>query len=484
MYFNSNIFTTVLIIFCGWIFSVCLHEWAHSVIAYMGGDKSVKQKGYLSFNPLAYIHPTTTILLPIVVLAVGGVPLTGGAVYIDHTSIPSRLMRSLVSLAGPSANIISAILFVIIYRYIPIIIPSSSVSTVLNALGFLIFLQFYAAIINLLPIPPLDGYGIIEPWFTSPQQKYLRTFGAKYGLAVLLVLLFLVPNFSKTIINISLQGSTLLGIPSRAIGFGTEIFLGNTSKATFGILTLIMLVGFYFHHYIFNVHLRYFQNGYKFFMNGQYNKALTAYKISIEKKPQFYEGWKQLGLTFYMLGKYKQSITAIQKAVTLNSTDWTLYLINGNNYAYLKKFTQSKRDFSTALKFSPNNPAVYNDRGLASTEEGNYQEAISDFGKAIKLGANITSVKALSFNNWGYVLYLQEDFDAALSNINKSLTIDPNNFSAYYNRALVYLAKRLNTAAKDDLFHCIELCKTDKYRQVFQAQELIQKANLQLQKII
>ena len=54
MYFNSNVIIPVLIIFCGWIFSVCLHEWSHSITAYIGGDKSVKQKGYLSYASVAY----------------------------------------------------------------------------------------------------------------------------------------------------------------------------------------------------------------------------------------------------------------------------------------------------------------------------------------------------------------------------------------------------------------------------------------------
>ena len=484
MYFNSNVIIPVLIIFCGWIFSVCLHEWSHSITAYIGGDKSVKQKGYLSFNPLAYIHPVTSILLPLIILAIGGIPLTGGAVYIDQTSITSRWMRSVVSLAGPSANIISAILFAIIYRYIPIIIHQTSLSIALNSLGFLIFLQIYAAIINLLPIPPLDGYGIIEPWLNSNHKIYLRNFGNKFGLIFLLCLLFFVPSFSKTIINVCFRGTTLLGIPSQTIGYGAEIFLGNTSKATFGVLILIMLVGFYFHHYIFNIHLRYFQNGYKFFMEGQFNKALTAYKTSVVQNPQFYEGWKQMGLTFHLLGQYEQSIGAIQKAIVLNRVDWSIYLINGNNYANLKKFPQAIRDFSTALKFSPNNPAVYNDRGLVFIEEGNYQKAISDFGKAIKLGANTTIILALSYNNLGYALYLKADFDSALSNINKSLSIDKTNPHAHYNRALVYLAKELYIAAKDDLDSCINLCRADNYKQSFQTQELIQKANLELQKII
>lgn len=243
MNFSSSFFTPNLIIFCGWIFSVCLHEWAHSVVAYLGGDISVKQKGYLSFNPLVYVHPVTSILLPLIVLAIGGIPLTGGAVYIEQASIPSRLMRSAVSLAGPSANIIAALLFAIIYHSAPL------TPIALNALGFLIFLQFYAAILNLLPIPSLDGFGIIEPWLAPSQRTYIRSLGFNFGFILLLGLLILVPNFSKSIVNTSLQGTMAFGVPLRAVGYGSEIFSGITSKAIFGILTLVMLVGFYFHQY-------------------------------------------------------------------------------------------------------------------------------------------------------------------------------------------------------------------------------------------
>lgn len=55
------VFPVVLI---GWIFSLCLHEFSHAVIAYRGGDHSVREKGYLSFNPLRYINPQMSIIMP------------------------------------------------------------------------------------------------------------------------------------------------------------------------------------------------------------------------------------------------------------------------------------------------------------------------------------------------------------------------------------------------------------------------------------
>lgn len=474
---NFSFITPNLIIFCGWIFSVCLHEWSHSVVAYMGGDISVKQKGYLSFNPLTYIHPVTSILLPLILLAIGGIPLTGGAVYIDQESIPSRWMRSAVSLAGPSANIISAILFASIYRYVPLN-PEA-----LNALGFLIFLQFYAAILNLLPIPSLDGFGIIEPWLAPSQRTYIRSLGFNFGFILLLGLLILVPSFSKGIVDVSLKGARAFGVPLSAIGDGGQIFSNSTSKAIFGILTLIMLIGFYFHQYIFNAHLRHFQNGYKFFAAGEFHKALKAYKHSVEQRPQFYEGWKQMGIILYLLGQYEQSIAAIQKAIKLDRSDWSLYLFNGNSYAKLGKFAKSANDFSTALKLSPNKYVVYNDRGFALAEQGNYEQAISDLNTGIQLSKDIPIILSFAYNNRGYAFYLQGKFELALIDINRSLSIDSNNYYAYYNRGLVYLAKELKSAAKEDLIRFVELCQIPQNKYSFQDQELLEKANLQLQKL-
>ena len=68
-----------------WVFSVCIHEWGHAFVAYHGGDYTVKDKGYLTLNPIHYTHPVTSILLPALFMMMGGIGLPGGAVYIDPT---------------------------------------------------------------------------------------------------------------------------------------------------------------------------------------------------------------------------------------------------------------------------------------------------------------------------------------------------------------------------------------------------------------
>ena len=60
--------TTFFLVVFLWIFSVCLHEFAHAIVAYKGGDRSVKDKGYLSLNPMHYLDPFSSILIPTLVL--------------------------------------------------------------------------------------------------------------------------------------------------------------------------------------------------------------------------------------------------------------------------------------------------------------------------------------------------------------------------------------------------------------------------------
>jgi len=69
---------TFLVVIVGWVFSLCLHEFSHALVAYYGGDTSVREKGYLTFNPLKYTHPVYSILMPMIFLLLGGIGLPGG----------------------------------------------------------------------------------------------------------------------------------------------------------------------------------------------------------------------------------------------------------------------------------------------------------------------------------------------------------------------------------------------------------------------
>jgi len=86
----------------GWLISLCLHEFGHAIVAYRSGDLSVRDKGYLTLDPLRYTNLQFSILWPLVFLAIGGIGLPGGAVYVNMGVLRSPGHRTLVSAAGPS----------------------------------------------------------------------------------------------------------------------------------------------------------------------------------------------------------------------------------------------------------------------------------------------------------------------------------------------------------------------------------------------
>src|SRR5512147_448356 len=110
-------FTIVLI---GWIFSLCLHEFSHALVAYRGGDFTVREKGYLTFNPLKYTHPVYSLVLPMLFLLAGGIGLPGGAVYIERWRLRSRWWDSAVSLAGPASNAVLALILGVVLSFAPV----------------------------------------------------------------------------------------------------------------------------------------------------------------------------------------------------------------------------------------------------------------------------------------------------------------------------------------------------------------------------
>ncbi len=201
-------------IMIAWILSVCVHEFSHALVAYWGGDKSVRDRGYLSFNPLAYVDPVTSILLPIVFLAMGGVPLPGGAVLIDDSRLRSRAWSSMVSLAGPLSNFILFLIIVAIIHPSVGLVDSygDDMPTWARLLGVMAVLELFAVFFNLIPIPPLDGFGIIRPYLDYETQLKARQAGM-FGLLFLFFVMFQMDGVMKGFMDIINHVLTAFGLP-------------------------------------------------------------------------------------------------------------------------------------------------------------------------------------------------------------------------------------------------------------------------------
>jgi hypothetical protein len=97
----------------GWLISLCLHEFGHAIAAYRSGDRGVLDNGYLTLDPLRYTDLQYSIFWPLIFLAIGGVGLPGGAVYVNMHAIRGPADRALVSAAGPLATLAVLILLLV-----------------------------------------------------------------------------------------------------------------------------------------------------------------------------------------------------------------------------------------------------------------------------------------------------------------------------------------------------------------------------------
>ena len=209
---------TFIIVVVGWIFSLCLHEFAHALVAYRGGDWTVREKGYLTFNPLKYTDPLMSIVLPLLFLALGGIGLPGGAVYIETWRLRSRGWQSAVSIAGPSMNVLVALVLAVLLQ-----IPAVGKSAAAPGLSFLAYLQITAAVINLIPLPPLDGYGILAPYLSPNLQMVMAQVG-RYSMWILLLALWYVPFVSSAIFGTVAKITVGLGVDPTMVSKGFSGF--------------------------------------------------------------------------------------------------------------------------------------------------------------------------------------------------------------------------------------------------------------------
>jgi Zn-dependent protease len=179
-------FAVFLFVVATWIVTLCLHEFAHAFSAWRFGDTEVEARGYLTLNPLKYSHPVLSILLPVVFIALGGIGLPGGAVFIHPHQFRTKFQRAVVSVVGPAMNALAALILLIVFA-------SRSASNDAHqvfwcALAFLALLQVMGAILNLLPIPGLDGWGAIEPYLDPAVQRGAEQF-KPWGMIILFALL-------------------------------------------------------------------------------------------------------------------------------------------------------------------------------------------------------------------------------------------------------------------------------------------------------
>jgi len=183
------------------LFAITMHEVAHGWAALLLGDRTAARMGRLSLNPVHHIDPVGTLLVPALSYAIGGF-LFGWAkpvpVSFGKLRQPRRDM-ALVALAGPMANLAMAMAWALMVRVADAVaIPA--VTEPLHYMGVQgIGINLLFMLLNLLPIPPLDGGRIVSA-LLPPRLSYRYGAIEQYGMWVLLVLI-MVPGLLSAILG-------------------------------------------------------------------------------------------------------------------------------------------------------------------------------------------------------------------------------------------------------------------------------------------
>jgi Zn-dependent protease len=174
------------------IFAITVHEVAHGWVARKCGDNTAYQQGRLTLNPMKHIDWFGTVILPGLLLLTGTGFIFGWAkpVPVDARNFKNpRKDMAWVALAGPVSNLLMAIAWALLAR-LGVLIKVEAISLPLIYMGVAgISINLVLALINLLPIPPLDGSRVVTgilPNYWAWQYNRLE----RYGFIILLVLLY------------------------------------------------------------------------------------------------------------------------------------------------------------------------------------------------------------------------------------------------------------------------------------------------------
>lgn len=216
----------VLLQLAALLIGLVVHESAHAFVAYLLGDRTAREQGRISLNPLNHIDPFGTVALPLLMLLAGG-PVFAFAkpvpVYLGNLRHPKR-DEVLVSLAGPASNLLLAVLAALIMRGVGTADATAGMGEVAPGhlvyfLYIAIFMNLSLCFFNLIPLPPLDGSSILVPFLRGRAlEQYYKV--QRYSMPILLTVLYLLPM----VLNIDLVSIyfdvTVYPLASQLVSFG------------------------------------------------------------------------------------------------------------------------------------------------------------------------------------------------------------------------------------------------------------------------
>ncbi len=192
---NQDIFFQIVIL----VFSVIIHEVSHGAMALAFGDKTAQYEGRLTLNPIKHIDIFGSIILPFLLFISHAGFMIGWAKPVPYNPYNLRnpkIGEPMVAFAGPMSNIIVAVIFGLIIRFVIVLNPS--LISLVTVFSYVVIINISLAIFNLVPIPPLDGSKILFSMF--PNRFAFSEVWARYGIFIIILFLTFISSIISPII--------------------------------------------------------------------------------------------------------------------------------------------------------------------------------------------------------------------------------------------------------------------------------------------
>jgi Zn-dependent protease len=187
----------LFIFFIAILLAMSFHEAMHAFAGHALGDSTAQEQGRLTLNPLKHIDIITTVLLPIILLALGLPPIFAAKPVPFN---PDRVRfeefgAALIALAGPFTNLVLAALTAVVLK----VLPAES-TALFHALFIFFTVNIGLFVFNMIPFPPLDGSRLLYAVAPEPLQRVMYSI-EQFGLTAIFIFIFVLFPVISPIIN-------------------------------------------------------------------------------------------------------------------------------------------------------------------------------------------------------------------------------------------------------------------------------------------
>ncbi|NEQ50203.1 MAG: tetratricopeptide repeat protein [Leptolyngbya sp. SIO3F4] len=448
---SPNVLIWTVLVFSGYVLSVCLHEFGHALVAYWGGDTSVKDKGYLTLNPLKYTHPAYTLWMPLIFLLMGGIPLPGAAVYINVSRLRGSAWRSAVSAAGP---LMTGLVAVAIALYLQLLQPDygavnatlfgairgidTAVVTrqdwLIQGLVLLLVLEVAGVFLNLIPLPGLDGFGIIEPWLSVELQQKAHKY-SRYSILALFAAFWIIPDFNRGFWGLIDRVVVFLGVPGDSANLGFALF--RQGAMTVFVVLIVGLVIF-----------KQWQKRYgspERLSSLELRNGLDMLDQQLEKDPQDIQTLITKAQVLIALEELDDALVTVERALDVDLENYEVWHLKGNVKQAQQHIEDAISSYQKATDLNPHHAASWLSLGSIHCGQNRYGDALPYLDNALSYTADIElQTSALRLQSVAY-FYLKR-YEDCIAALDKYLDLNPQNADAFYNKACCY-AQLGDTAA-------------------------------------